>query len=101
MGDNANIVSGETKSGIKFKLDTRIKDDSRLLLYLTQAQKKGINPLKQSEALFSLLELVFGSEDGLTIFMNEVAAKHDGVADANSLIEELKDMFEVLDLKNS
>ena len=32
------VVKGETKSGIKFQLDSRIKDDARLLFLLTRAQ---------------------------------------------------------------
>lgn len=101
MAKNDNIVTGKTKSGIKFQLDKRISDDARLLLYLTKMQDESLDLTSKSQALFSLLELIFGSGEGLKIFMNEVAAKHNGIADVKSLIAELTDMLEALNLKNS
>jgi hypothetical protein len=101
MAKNDNIVTGKTKSGIKFQLDKRISDDARLLLYLTKMQDESLDLSSKSQALFSLLELIFGSGEGLKIFMNEVAAKHNGIADVKSLIAELTDMLEALNLKNS
>jgi hypothetical protein len=101
MAKNENIVKGKTKSGIKFQLDKRIQDDARLLFYLTKIQDESTDINEKSKVLFSLLSLIFGSEGGLQIFMNEVAAKHDGVADVKSLIAELTEMLEALNLKNS
>ena len=98
---DSNLITGETRSGIKFTIDKRIKDDTRAVLYLTQMQNKSLDKMTQSQALFSLLELMFGKGEGLIIFMNEVAIHHDGVADVNSLIEELTDLFDSLKLKNS
>lgn len=95
------LVEGTTRTGISFQIDPRIKEDSRTLRYLTQMQKKSLDKMQQSEALFSLLELVFGSGQGLDDFMNEVAFKHDGVADVQSLIDEITDIFNAVDLKNS
>lgn len=95
------LIRGMTRSGIEFKIDQRIKDDARAMRYMTMMQNKSLDIFKQSEALFSLLELMFGAQEGLTVFMNEVAAHHNGVADVHSLIEELTDMFESIKLKNS
>lgn len=101
---NENIVTGETKTGIKFKIDTRIKDDSRTLYYVRN-MRKNMNSeedkLKATDAVYSLLEVIFGSGEGLEIFLNEVAYHHDGVADVASLLDELTDIFEAIDLKNS
>ena len=102
---NENLVFGETRSGIKFKIDKRVKDDSRTLFYVRNMRKyQGTdnpdNALKATDAVYSLLELVFGSGEGLEIFLNEVAFRHDGVADAPALLEELTDIFEVIGLKN-
>lgn len=97
---NENIVKGKTSSGIQFTLDKRIKDDARLLFWLSRIQRDDLEVMERNNALFSLLELIFGSGDGLNAFLNEVANKHDGVADITSLMNELNDMFEALAIKN-
>ena len=97
---NENIVKGKTSSGIQFTLDKRIKDDARLLFWLSRIQRDDLEVMERNNALFSLLELIFGSGDGLNTFLNEVANKHDGVADITSLMNELNDMFEALAIKN-
>lgn len=98
---NENIVKGKTSSGIQFTLDKRIKDDARLLFWLSRIQNDELSVMERNKALFSLLELIFGSGEGLNVFLNEVAAKHDGIADITSLMNELNDMFEALAIKNS
>ena len=104
--NNEYIVAGETKSGIKFQIDKRIKDDARTLLYIRNMRKykdmsaSPENEEKATEAVFSILELIFGSGDGLMTFMNEVAYHHDGVADVNALLLELTEIFDLIDLKN-
>ena len=98
---NENIVTGKTSSGIAFTLDKRIKDDARLLFGLSRIQNEDLNVMERNKALFDMLEFIFGSGDGLKAFLNEVAAKHDGVADVTSLMAELNDMFEALAVKNS
>ena len=97
---NENIVKGQTSSGIQFTLDKRIKDDTRVLFWLSRIQNDSLEVMERNQALFSLLELIFGSGDGLNTFLNEVAAKHDGIADITSLMNELNDMFEALAIKN-
>lgn len=98
---NDNIIKGKTQSGIKFAIDKRITDDSRLLLYLTRLENKSKTDMERGQALMSLLELMFGSGEGLEIFFNEVAVKHNGIADKDSLMAELTDIVEALNLKNS
>lgn len=98
---NENIVKGQTKTGIQFTLDKRIKDDARLLFWLSRLQNESLDWGDRNKALFSLLELIFGTGEGLGTFMNEVAVKHNGIADIKSLMEELNDMFEALAIKNS
>lgn len=99
--EDINLITGETRSGIKFSVDKRVKDDVRVMHFMTQMQNKSLDTMTQSQALFSLLELMFGKSEGLTIFLSEVAAHHNGVADVNSLIEELTDLFDTIRLKNS
>ena len=97
---NVNIVTAKTKSGIKFTIDKRVKDDTRLLFYLSQLQDKSKTEMEQNSLLFQLLGLIFGSNDGLAAFLNEVAAHHDGVADPQNVLEELSDIFDALKIKN-
>lgn len=101
---NTNIVSGETRTGIKFKIDKRVTEDNRTMYYIRTMRKYKDSTDDQSkvvDAVYSLLEVIFGSGDGLITFMNEVAYHHDGVADSPALMEELNDIFEVIGLKNS
>lgn len=103
--NNEYIVAGETSTGINFQIDRRIKDDVRALFFIRNMKKyRDIdadpeNEEKATEAIFALLELIFGV-DGLATFINEVAYHHDGVADINALLAELTEIFEKIDLKN-
>lgn len=96
---NENIIKFKTKSGIQITLDKRVKDDTRLLLILADVQDKSKTPNEQIALFKDLLDLFFG--DGSRVFLNEVAAHHDGVADFKSLMAEMNDIFEALELKNS
>lgn len=94
------MIKGKTKSGIKFQLDERIKDDARLLFLVTRAQNTD-DPMTMSKAMMDLLTLVFGSEDNVLAFMNEVAAKNKGLCNSEKMLNELSDMFEAINAKNS
>lgn len=105
---NENIIEGQTRSGIQFKVDRRIKEDARTLFYIRKLRKYKAETDKTTEkaeaaidAVYSLLEVIFGTEEGLMLFMNEVAAHHDGLAAPAVLIDELNDIIEACDLKNS
>lgn len=95
-----NLVEGETRSGLKFKVNAAVKDDTRVLYLLTRLQKNDLPIMDKSKTLFDLLELMFGSGEGFYAFQNEVAYRHNGVADTKSLIEEITDIFESVKLKN-
>lgn len=98
---NENLITGKTQSGIQFSINKKIKEDARLLYLLSKIQNNNLEPMERNSALFNLFELIFGSGEGVNAFLNEVAAKHDGVADITSLMTELNDMFDALALKNS
>lgn len=95
-----NLIEGETRTGLKFKIDERVKDDTRCLYLLSRMQKESLSMMDKNVALFDLLEVVFGSGDEFNTFLNEVAFRHNGVADARSLIDEITDIFEAVKLKN-
>ena len=92
------IIKGKTTSGISFTIDSRVKDDVRLLYYLTKAKKEDVSSIDKADAVMSMLGLIFG--DNLEIFINEVAKRHDGVADVNSLVQEVTEIFDAINLKN-
>lgn len=101
MAKKSTIIKGETQTGIKYQIDTRIKDDARFLLYLTRIQANESTELEKGNALMSILKLFFGTDEGIEAFFSEVAAKHDGVADVTSLLNELNDIFDAMSAKNS
>lgn len=94
------VVKGKTKSGIKYQLDSRIKDDARFLYYLTKAQNDEADVSEISKAVMSLLQLIFGSDEGVIGFMNAVAATNDGICDVKTMLAELTEMFDALNAKN-
>ena len=94
------IIEGATKSGISFVLDKRIKEDARFLHCLVKLQNKSIGKSVQVKYLYTMLELMFG-EDGLMVFENEIAKHHGGVCGTKEFMQELNDIYEALDLKNS
>ena len=94
------IVKGETKSGIQFQLDSRIKDDVRLIFLLTKASNTE-DAMEASTCIMDLLTLIFGSDENVMVFMNEVADKHKGVCTAKEMLAEITEMFDKLKAKNS
>ena len=95
------IVSGTTKSGIAYTVDCRVRQDSRFLHLLVKMQDKKRTQNERAEALFSLLDMLFGGEDNMILFFNEVAAHNDGICSVEILLTEIKDILEAMNLKNS
>lgn len=95
------MVKGKTKSGIKFSLDERIKDDARLLFILVQIQSDKVSVERKGALVFELLTIIFGTDDKVMEFMDEVASKHDGFCTNDILMAEINDIFEALGAKNS
>ena len=94
------IVKGTTKSGIKFQIDSKIKEDTRLLYLLTRAQDT-TEVAEAGKSLMSLLTLIFGTDANVMAFMNEVADKNKGICSTKNMIAELTDIFDTLNAKNS
>ena len=95
------MVKGKTKSGIKFQMDERIKDDARFLYYLAKAQDKDADMGEQSKAITGILKLVFGTDEGVIGFMDTVASVNGGVCEVDKMLAELTEMFEAINAKNS
>ena len=93
------MVKGKTTSGIEFELDERIKDDARFMHLLVRMQKAS-DPIETAEGMNELLSLIFGSDENTYSFMNEVAAKHDGICSAKNMLVELTEMLNALNAKN-
>ena len=95
---------GKTKSGIKFQIDERIKNDARFLFYankLNKAKATKDNAEPIADYIMSLVEIIFGGEEGTIAFMNEVAAKNKGVCDTTTMMNELGEIIDAVNLKNS
>ena len=95
------MVKGKTKSGIKFQIDERIKDDARFLYYLAKAQDEAADLGEKSKAIMGILKLVFGTDEGVITFMNAVASVNDGVCNVETMLSELFEMFDAINAKNS
>lgn len=94
------LIEGTTKSGISFTLDPRVKNDSRFLHCLVKMRDKS-DRMRQAEYLYKLLEMMFGGDDGVMMFENEIAKRHNGICTEKELLVELQDIFEAMKLKNS
>jgi hypothetical protein len=95
------MVKGKTKSGIKFQLDERIKDDARFLYYMAKSQDDEADTAEKSKAIMGMLKLIFGNDDGVISFMNAVASTNNGVCSIDVMLSELTEMFEALNAKKS
>lgn len=95
------MVKGKTRSGIKFQLDERIKDDARFLYYMAKSQDDEADTAEKSKAVMGMLKLIFGDDDGVISFMNTVASTNKGVCSIDVMLSELTEMFEALNAKNS
>ena len=94
------MVKGKTKSGIKFQLDERIKDDARFLYYMAKAQDDEADLAEKSKAIVGILKLIFGDDDGVIGFMNTVASVNNGICNTEAMLSELSEMFDALNAKN-
>lgn len=96
------MVKGKTKSGIKFQIDERVKEDARFLYYMSKIQNKNSDDVvEKNNAIMDLMKLIFGSDEGIIQFMNAVASTNDGICDVKTMVSELTDMFEAMNAKNS
>lgn len=95
------MIKGTTKSGIKYQMDERIKDDARFLYYLAKAQDENADAGNQSKAIMGILKLIFGNDEGVINFMDAVASVNGGVCNVKAMLGEITEMFDELNAKNS
>ena len=93
------IIEGETTSGIKFRVDKRLLNDSRFLHYAVMMQDKN-DKMKALKAMFEMYGLLFGSQEGLIAFENAVAEVNGGICSQEMLFAELNEILTVLKAKN-
>lgn len=95
------MIEGKTKSGIEFSIDEAVLDDPRLLRRITAFDKyKESDPMKAIKEVMDFLSLIFGSDDNFDVFLNEIAAHHEGVCNTKIFIEELSEIISKLKIKN-
>ena len=93
------MIKGKTSSGLQYQINPKVKDDVRILMYLNQITNEDVDAKDKSEAFGNFLTLIFG--DQVPAFLNEVAARHDGVADYKSVNAELLEILGNENLKKS
>ncbi len=98
--EKVDLIEGETRSGLKFKINAAVREDTRVLYLLTRMQIDSLPMMEKSKALFNLMEVIFGSGEGFFNFQNEVAYRHGGIVNTHTLMEELSDIIEAAKLKN-
>lgn len=94
------LIEGETRSGLKFKINAAVREDTRVLYLLTRMQTESLPIMEKSKALFNLMEVIFGSGEGFFTFQNEVAYRHGGIVNTQTLMDEVSDIIEAAKLKN-
>jgi len=94
----SSFVEGTTKSGIKYRVDKRIVDDTRFLHYAVGMKDK--DRLVAAKAMFDMYGMLFGGSDGLMAFENEIALHHDGICTQQILMSELNEILGALKAKN-
>ena len=94
------LIEGETRSGLKFKINAAVREDTRVLYLLTRMQTESLPIMEKSKALFNLMEVIFGSGEGFLTFQNEVAFRHGGIVNTQTLMDEVSDIIEAAKLKN-
>lgn len=92
------MITGKTKSGIKFSINENVKKDTRFIQYATEMQSG--DEMEQTQAFFDLMKMMFGGRKGLIAFQEEVAKKHDGICDTEILTKEFTEIIEIAGLKN-
>ena len=95
------MTEGKTKSGIKFAVDERIKNDVRFLYKISKVQNTALADEERNGALFEVLDFVFGGTEGMEAFMDAVTSANDGVCSIDAMTAELTEIFEALNAKNS
>lgn len=95
------MIKGKTKSGIKYTVDENIKKDARFSFYCAKAMNEKLEEAERSNAIFTMISLLLGSEDNLIVFMNEVANKHNGVCNVEVMMSEINEIIEGIDAKKS
>lgn len=95
------MIKGQTKSGIEFTLDERIKDDTRFLYFMRKIKDESIDAETRGGYIVDMLTLIFGTDAAVINFMDAVATVHGGVCEAEQMLAELHEMFDALNVKNS
>ncbi len=93
------MIKGKTSSGLQYQINPNVKNDVRILMYLDQITSPIYDASEKMRAFGDFLKLIFG--DQVSAFMNEVAARHGGVADIDSVNAELTEILGNENLKKS
>lgn len=95
-------MTGKTKTGFKYEIDDRVLNDWRFVNALARAQGGVDNDDKMDQLRGSLemVNLMFGKE-GEAKLMEHIAKTNDGYVPTEAVMNEIKDIFESKQVKNS
>ena len=93
------VVKGKTKSGYSFAIDSRIKDDRRLLK-ATAVMQSATDPTEQLKGIFMLEKAVLGSDEEIEKLEPAIASKNDGFVSNDAFYAEINEIIEALNAKN-
>lgn len=91
------MIKGKTSSGFKFAIDERVKTDWRLIDAIASIDSGDIT--KQIAGMNSLADLILGERKDE--FLEHIAKKNDGYAPIDIVSNELKEILQAEELKNS
>ncbi len=93
------MIEGKTRTGFKFKIDERIKNDWRLIDAISRVSKDGASLAEKATATAELVDLLCGNCKA--DLMAHIQKKNDGFVPADALERELFDMITEKNVKKS
>lgn len=83
------MIEGKTRTGFKFKIDERIKNDWRVVSAI--AMVEGTNTADQIKGIAELVKLVIGKDEQK--LADHIAKKNDGFVPMQAVTDELTDIL--------
>lgn len=91
------MITGKTKSGFKFSIDERIKDDWRVLSAIADCESA--DESKKIVGLSSLVDIILGNQK--VEFLDHIAKKNDGFVPSSAVMDDVTSILNAMnELKN-
>ena len=83
------MISGKTKTGFEFNVDSRVKNDWRVLRSIADIQSK--DKSTQAKAVVQLIQLIIGERE--EELLQHIAENNDGFVPAEVVYAEISDIL--------